>query len=87
MSINTINVIEVVDGEIVSLNSFPNTEDGIAEAEELFERQMRENWGGEINSGDAEEQFVEELGDALSFDNRFFSADDGDYTVSLVESD
>lgn len=36
MTIQTVNVIESVDGEIISLRAFPDTPEGNKEAESLF---------------------------------------------------
>lgn len=70
--LNTVNVIEMADGSVVSLAAYPDTPEGNKEAEQWFKDVANENTGYGM------EAIEESLDDGI--------VEDGTYSVLLVHS-
>lgn len=83
--ISTVNVIELQGGVISSLTSFPNNDDGIKEAEQMFERLVRACVAEQFADDDEDyeyersEQYIQDcvMGYIHSYD---------DYDVMILDS-
>ena len=83
--ISTVNVVELQGGVISSLTSFPNNDDGIKEAEQMFERLVRASVAEHFPDDDEDyeyersEQYIEDcvMGHIYSYD---------DYDVIILDS-
>lgn len=73
MKLNTVNVVEYVDGTISSVRSFSDDEDGNKEAEELFAKIALEN---DFDADDVD----------FGLDEGVLEKDDTGYQLSIVHS-
>jgi hypothetical protein len=78
-ALETINVVEVVDGTIISLVSFSTDRDSIETAENMFAQKIKENMGNGSYSEDDKEQLEDYV------DNGYFENDN--YQIFLRWSD
>ena len=84
MKLNTVNVIQVVAGEVVKLTSFRDNAKGRKQAETLFGESVRENCGDPEDEDFNEEGFWDAVQEAV--DSGRWEDDGSGCEVMLVTS-